>query len=494
MACAVIELLLAAVVASDTFGGSRPFAAGRALLVAPAALNPPNVQSKPEKPAKKKKKTEEPKSDEPVAASPDEPLDTSDQADVPRGQPAPVRFVWKQHPSLRFGKVLRVDFTAKLQEDGHSSYEGAPVIAGLKTLELHRNRIGIQGTLFKHIEFEVERELTEKELTERDIESGLTVTSPWRDVYVNVDYIDNAQVQAGKFKIPFGLDQLTSVTHNDFVYRSLGAIYLAPARDIGGMVHGRFFKRGLSYWVGGFAHDGDNARSKKIQGGNETFAGRVTAKPFRSLSPDRLDSFELGTAMTVTQVSDDSFRPNGLRGRTAVTQDTFFEPVYVKGQRRRWEADVDWTAGPIGARAEYTRVVDERRNQGLGEEDLPDGRYRSWYVSGTWLLTGEQKVRPAKPENDFLRGGFGALEVAARYERIWFDSVGGADFAFANPRAENILPSGERALTLGVNWILNRFVKIQVNGVREHVEDPARNPVANGAAFWSRVLRLQFVL
>ena len=115
-------------------------------------------------------------------------------------------------------------------------------------------------------------------------------------------------------------------------------------------------------------------------------------------------------------------------------------------------------------------------------------------MSGTWLVTGEQKVRPAKPENGFLRGGFGALEVAARYERIWFDSVGGTDFAFANPRAENILPSGERALTLGVNWILNRFVKIQVNGVREHVEDPARNPVANGAAFWSRVLRLQFVL
>jgi phosphate-selective porin OprO and OprP len=136
--------------------------------------------------------------------------------------------------------VLRIDFTAKLQEDGHSSYEDAPVLAGLKTLELHRNRIGIQGTLFKHIEFEVEREFTEKGLTAGDIESGLTAMPPWRDVYVNVDYVDNAQIQAGEFKIPFGLDQLTSVTHNDFVYRSLGAIYLAPARDIGGMVHGRF--------------------------------------------------------------------------------------------------------------------------------------------------------------------------------------------------------------------------------------------------------------
>ena len=91
----------------------------------------------------------------------------------------------------------------------------------------------------------------------------------------------------GKFKIPFGLDQLTGVTQNDFVYRSLGANYLAPSRDIGGMVHGRFFKRGLSYWAGVFKHDGDNARSKKIQGGDDTFAGRVTGTPFRPLTSAR---------------------------------------------------------------------------------------------------------------------------------------------------------------------------------------------------------------
>src|SRR5206468_5690053 len=51
-ACAVIELLLAAIVASDTFGGSRPFDAGRVLLVAQTVLNPSNEQSKPGEPAK----------------------------------------------------------------------------------------------------------------------------------------------------------------------------------------------------------------------------------------------------------------------------------------------------------------------------------------------------------------------------------------------------------------------------------------------------------
>jgi len=77
---------------------------------------------------------------------------------------------------------------------------------------------------------------------------------------------------------------------------------------------------------------------------------------------------------------------------------------------------------------------------------------------------------------------------------MWFDSAGGTDAPFRNSRSETIFPTGDRALTLGVNWTLNRFVKIQVNGIREHVEDPERNPVPGGAAFWSRVIRFQFVL
>ena len=141
--------------------------------------------------------------------------------------------------------------------------------------------------------------MTEKELTEKDTERrAVTPKSQWKDVNVNLTYIKNAQVQIGRFKIPFGLDELTGVTQNDFVYRSLGANYLAPARDIGGMVHGRFFKRGLNYWVGVFEHDGDNARSKKIQGGDETFAARVTgdAVPAAVNPRRRSRALELGTA------------------------------------------------------------------------------------------------------------------------------------------------------------------------------------------------------
>jgi phosphate-selective porin OprO and OprP len=471
--------------AAAMLAAAAPPEADPRALVAPV-VSGAEQDAKPAK-VKKPKKKKTPKETEPA---PDEPTPEGEIVDRPGG----VRLTWKQHPSIRFGNAVRMDFEAKFQEDYHSSYSGAPASAGLATWELHRNRVGIKGNVYKNLEYEVEYELTEKELTERDVALGYTPSSQWKDVNVNLTYVKNAQIQIGKFKIPFGLDETTGVTHNDYVYRSLGASYLAPARDIGTMVHGSFRKHGVTYAAGAFMHDGDNARSKKIEGGDATGAGRLTVRPFQLSGVTTPGVIEIGASYALSKVTDDSFRPNGLRGRTVMTQDNFYETVYVKGHRRRFEGDLDWTAGPASLRAEYTHVSDDRLAQGIGDQDLPDALAHSWYVSGTWALTGEDKRRPLRAAGPLFQGGIGAVEIAARYERLWFDSVPGEDTPFRNPRAETIFPTGDRALTLGLNWTLNRFVKLQVNGIREHVEDAERNPVPSGAAFWSRVVRLQFVM
>jgi len=486
MLAAALLVLLAVPLRARGAEPAQPKSAAGASTDSTVSANERGAQAKPPK-TKKPKKAKKPKGDVPA---PDEPVNP-DEPDETGGKGA--RATWKQHPSLRFGSVFRLDFEAKFQEDGRATYEGA---TGLESWELHRNRVGIQGHLFKKIEYEVERELTEKELTEKELSAGQAPKSPWKDVNVNLTFIKNAQVQLGRFKVPFGLDTLTGVTHNDFIYRSLGANYLTPSRDIGGMVHGRFFQHGLNYSVGVFRHDGDNARSRKIQGGDETFAARLTGTPLRRINPRAFTNLELGSAYTLSSLSDDSFRPNGLRGRTLLTQDTFFEPVYVKGHRSRWEGDADWTFGSGSARAEYTVVLDSRLQQGLANNDLKDARARAWYVSGSWAVTGEKKKRPLKPNNDFLQGGIGAVEVVARIERLWFDSLGSGE-AYRSTRAEFVLPEGEKAFTIGVNWTLNRFVKLQINGIREDVDrdrNPALPEMFPPAAFWNKVIRLQFVL
>jgi phosphate-selective porin len=466
-----------------------------ALLIAGGVAAPPQEAAAPPAKVKKSgkpKKEKKPKSESDKPA-PDDVADVasggeSDGQDIER----PGAFSWRRHPSVQYGPVrLAAEF--KFQEDGHASYDGADVRAGLNPWELHRNRVGVKGKVGKKIDFEIERELTEKELTEKDLLLGLTPRSHWKDVDANIAYFKNAQITAGKFKVPFSLDEVTGVTHNDFVYRSLGANYLAPGRDIGAMLHGSFLKHGLRYQAGVFQHDGDNAQSKKIAGGDATVAGRLVFRPLRKVSP-LFDAFELGASTALTKLSDDSFRPNGLRARTVITQDTFFQPVYVKGRRTRYEGDFDWTIHRAAIRGEYFHVTDTRWNQSYLDTNLPDARYRAWYLTGTWTVTGENKQRPLRPLNDLFDGGVGAIELAARIERIYGDSVGGTDEPFANPRAETVMPSGERALTLGVNWTLNRFMKVQFNAIRERIEDADRSPVPNGAAFWSRVIRLQLVL
>jgi phosphate-selective porin len=408
---------------------------------------------------------------------------------APAPPPEGLRFVWDNRPSLRAGSQFRLDFIGKFQWDSrHAGDEPADFPAR----EVQRARIGVDGEFLEHFRFNIERELTEREL-EGEVE-GSRRSEAWKDFYLQIDYTDAARVRVGKFKVPFSLDQLTSTSDLDFPYRSLGSSYLAPARDVGVMVSGRFFDEKLTYSAGMFRHDGDNARSRNAVGADGTGAFRVTVAPFQRPGESLLDQLEIGSAFTVSALANDAQLPNGLRGRTLVSRYVFFEPVFVDGRRHRYEIDADWRWERVGARAEFIETRDSRRGQGLLDDDLPPSRARAWYISGAYVITGEEKNWPVTPRAEVARGGAGAVEVVGRYERLWFDSAGGTDEPFRHPRAETILPSGNRALTTGVNWYLNRWVKLQLHAIREELEDPERNPRPDGAPFWSTILRVNCVL
>ena len=406
------------------------------------------------------------------------PAPPSPSAPVAQQTPASdIEFRWRDHPQLRSGRMFRLDFVAKFQWDARHPGDDPP---DFDDFEIHRARIGIEGEFFNRVQFAIERELTEREYDEPDAPEK----SAWKDVYVDANISEAVQVRAGKFKIPFGLEQLTGISNLDFVYRSLSARYLAPARDIGVAVHGRLFDDGLNYWTGWFRQDGENARSSTIQGAGDTFAVRVTGTPFRSVA--RLARTEVSGAFMLSALDNSSSDPNGLRGRTVMSQFEYFDPVFVNGTRRRYEVDVDWSAGPVGARAEYTHALDSREGQGLADQNLADARGRGWFVSGTWVLTGEEKERPVQPKRSI-----GAVEAAARYDRLWYDSAGGEPPPLRNPRADSIYPNGDRVLSLGINWYINRWVKLQFHTIRETVQDPERSPFTPNEAFWSPVFRFQ---
>ncbi len=123
---------------------------------------------------------------------------------------------------------------------------------------------------------------------------------------------------------------------------------------------------------------------------------------------------------------------------------------------------------------------------------MPQKPWLGWYVSGSWLVTGEQKDGTV-PKHPLFQGGFGAVEVMARMERMLFgSSESSGQPASTSPRGENLARNHDDVVTLGLAWHLNRWVKLQGNAIHESFLDAARAPIAGTATYWSYVTRLQF--
>jgi phosphate-selective porin len=415
--------------------------------------------------------TENPPTDQAPVSAASQPAKSSQ----PAADDSSWRFDWDEHPSLRFGKDTRIDFRLRMQGDIRDS-EGP--LGDDDDVDFARRRVGVEGRVKNLVDFEITREVADED--------------PWRDVYVNYRQFDVAEVQAGKFKLPFSLDENTGATNLDFVYRSMAASQLSPGRDRGVMVHGRLLERVLRYELGWFAHDGVNARNRTLDDvyGGGTTAGRITAQPFRSRSA-LLKDLQVGVAFTNSTVPEGF---PGLNGHTALDAQLFPANVWVNGARRRVGLEARWRPGPASIKAEYIRVSTERLGQSVEDTDLSPLIGEGWYVSGTWALTGERKADDlSAPHRPLFRGGWGAIEVGARMERLQFGNLD-TEIGSTSPRADDVLGNADRATTLGVNWYPIRHVKLQMNVIHERIADPSRGPVPSAPGFWSRAFRIQLDL
>jgi phosphate-selective porin OprO/OprP len=410
---------------------------------------------------------------------------TAAAQDAPPDKPdtRPSGIAWRDRPSLIVG-VFRVDVSAKLQGDFRTADQDLVHEGGL--YETGSKRLGVEGQITDRVEFQIEHEFRRR--------------NPWRDVFVNVRVVPALEVRAGKFKVPFSYEELTGVTKTDFAYRSLLAQIISPARDVGVMVHGRLLRRVLNYQVGVFRRDGENAGNREpvfllpgeeLPKASRSVAARLTAEPLRHVGgPRELRRLYVGAALTTSDVPEGL---NSLRGQSLFGSE-FSERMYVLGKRRRLGTEAIWMPGPFSVKSEWARATEQRKRQGLLDDDISDFVSSAWYLSGTWAITGEDKDGGVEPRKPIFQSGIGAVELGVRYEQIRFGSALKEGEAFANPRADPLLENAETLWTVGVNWYLNKWGKVVVNGTREAFQDPERTAVAGRSSNWAGVLRLQFVM
>ena len=338
----------------------------------------------------------------------------------------PQQFVLEEHPTLRFSKDtfvlgrMRWDFEHRGPEVSlPSTKDGWGFV---------RRRFSVEGGIGGVVAFEIETDL---EGTER-----------WKDVYVAYTRHRAASVRAGKFVVPFSYERTTSIDVLDFAYRSMGAVNLVPPRDRGVMVYGELAGRRLTYETGWF-EDGD------------TLAGRIVARPGHGV--------EIGAAVTRGSLGQE-MAP--LRGLSALGVPFFTSVRAGDGHRRRLSVHGVYRAGSAAFKAEYAGARDaaERAEEALAAD--------AWYVSGSYVLTGESEGAAHHPKRPLFAGGVGSIEVAARTESLAFDrdGAGAAD---------------ARAHTVGVNWQPIRFFRIQLNAIRDELP---------GRRMWTRVFRMHLTI
>jgi phosphate-selective porin OprO/OprP len=396
-------------------------------------------------------------------------------------------FVWDDRPTIVFGKDIN------LEVKGRTLFEWRkfdPDI-GEDLFHLRTARIGAKGKLTKHFDWEIEREITEDK-------NNKVIFGDWKDVNIEWNTFDAVRIRGGRFKMPFGLKQTTGVSDLDFAYRALGSTQIAPGRDRGLMGSGDLGR--FNYEIGIFDDEGDNAESNEpqfvregqdLEGVGPAVAVRLVGDALRVLPVGRLRSANVGIAYTNSKVPEGL---NSLRGES-VWGDHFFERVYVKGRRQRFGTQFEWSPGPASLKAEWMQSREDRKEQSNRDQDLSTFIAEAWYVAGTWFITGEDKDNNVKVKSPLLEGGPGAIELAARIERLAFRSAATTGLAFTNPRNDRQVPNSDTVFTVGVNWTASKWTRVIVNAIHEDFEDQARTPLPSTGttSFWSGLVRLNIV-
>jgi hypothetical protein len=370
-----------------------------------------------------------------------------------------IRFTAGDHPTLALRGDIAIELRGRFDADLVSLGERADFVGP----EWSGRRLGVAVRVGRHVAAEVSRELGADE--------------PWRDVHVTWRVAPWLQVRGGRFKIPFSEERLRSLADQDFLERSLPARALAPGRDAGMAVGGRLAKRRLEWEAGMFEGRGEAwTRRTPLEStpASALVAVRLGGRPFTATTtPWR----SLRAAVAMTR-GERSAGLTSLAGRTLPDRALFTLPVFVQGREQRLGVDGQWSPGPLRLGAEWMRLSQERRGQGLDGADLPRFVASGWYASAVWRVF-HRRGGDRRLAADWMR----AVDVGLRVEGTSFDA--GVPPALASGPAEAVPPSRHRAVTAGTTWTAHRWIVVQVDVVRERLDDA-------GVAVFSRASRTSY--
>ena len=374
----------------------------------------------------------------------------------------------------------------KLKSDNGNSFQfGGRLMLDYDSYDFDNNKEPAEAKDASEAEWRRTR-ITAKGTVKKDWDYGLTVNIDDGDssADINTAYIKYSgfkpiSLTVGKFKEPFGLERLTSSKWISTIERGMmyeilessctSADYkekcLASGQpDLGGvMVSGVHPEMGNLNWALGVFDDGVR---EKDGDDNYGFTGRIAVAP--RLSDDSF--MHLGLAFSEREIEDGESAA-GYKAQTRLgvhTADKYtLGEIKAMDDASQWGLEAAFVTGPFSLQIEYMDLdIDggnyTENNMTKKSDDLES---ESYYIQGTWTLTGEHrsyKTKGAYFDKIEPKAAMGAWELVARYEEA------DAEVAGIENEAEK--------LVLGVNWYANSNVKFMLNYIDAEVDygDAAR--------------------
>lgn len=314
-------------------------------------------------------------------------------------------------------------------------------------MQIRRARAGFEGIFLKDFDYKLFM----------DIGAGTGMassTTTMDEGYIGYSYNSSLKFRAGKFKMPFSLEQLTSSNNIDFMERSLGGQIegeLVPAKEIGAMVFGAPMK-GTTYAAA--LSQGPTATSKSDNLSSPDFIGRLTAN-FSELMGRNDEVAHLGIAYSTGEIST-AVTPASKTTEARVASAFFSGGAAQAGaSRERQGIELAYATGPF-------KVQGEMMKASYDNVTTADVSYKTNYVQAVYNLTGESHNYSGssgtfgwiKPKSVFTNdGGTGALQIGIRYSK--FDA---SDISVSAGKT-----NGADAMTYGLTWFMNDNARLMLN-------------------------------
>jgi phosphate-selective porin OprO and OprP len=362
-------------------------------------------------------------------------------------------------------KQYQVRFKGLLQFDGRRFFDDQ-TLANSDTFVLRRIRPILDGTLLGLVDFRFSPDFGNN-------------TTAILDAYIDTHPRPWLRLRVGKFKAPYGLERLQADQDVTFIERALDQ-NLTPQREIGLQLWGDIAGGIVRYEAGVYNGNPDNGLNDIDSDHAKSFGGRLFVQPFNTDALRAFGRLGVGIAASTGNEKGSSALTAGAASNTwlgsfkSAGQNTIFsyitnttdltQTVIALARHTRINPQLYYYNGPFGLLAELVKEYQEVAKGTTTGGFIDTGAFNNTagHVTASVVIGGDATYEGVKPHHplDLSAGTYGAVELAARYNRLDIDSA-----AFTGATGADLTKSVSRAQGFGLalNWQLSRNIKASGN-------------------------------